>query len=449
MKKLSSFKNIELLLNLFINNALNGLLNRPILKKKWIRLTIILVISITYLSYFLYNMRELIKIIPDNNSVDSFILLQGKKITLFSFFSNSFTLAIIISIFINNTLALDKTSIFFVKTLPFSKKDIKFSFFLFKFSVMLLIYELVMLIATPAIQLVTTNPIEYVIFFLSQHIFFVSVIIIVELLKMIMDLLHNSVQRVSIFFLDIILGVGSITYFFNTRYSLEMTLSKTTLTISQLVLVTSILSIVILLIGIWLLIILPSSDRIDNLSKYIKIPFIKGAVLRYKANLNLITFVFVAIGIIFIQSGYRTAMSILPTILSFSGILLLNYADITSDFKKQYSLLRISTFNEWMEQLRIIVILSVPLIVLNYLSYSTWTTLAISISLSSVAIILGYLFPKSKGSLNETSSLFLLMVVCILITLLISNVSYGYLVMGITLAIHYIIIKKVRYENIL
>lgn len=449
MKKLSSFKNIELLLNLFINNALNGLLNRPILKKKWIRLTIILVISITYLSYFLYNMRELIKIIPDNNAVDNVILLQGKKITLFSFFSNSFTLAIIISILINNTLALDKTSIFFVKTLPFSKKDIKFSFFLFKFSVMLLIYELVMLIATPAIQLVTTNPIEYVIFFLSQHIFFISIIIIVELLKMIMDLLHNSVQRVSIFFLDIILGVGSITYFFNTRYSLEMTLSKTTLTISQLVLVTSILSIVILLIGIWLLIILPSSDRIDNLSKYIKIPFIKGAVLRYKANLNLITFGCVAIGIIFIQSGYRTAMSISPTILSFSGILLLNYADITSDLKKQYSLLRISTFNEWMEQLRIIVILSVPLIVLIYLSYSTWTMLAISISLSSVAIILGYLFPKSKGSLNETSSLFLLMVVCILLTLLISNVSYGYLVMGITLAIHYIIIKKVRYENIL
>ena len=37
---------------------------------------------------------------------------------------------------------------------------------LFKFVIMILLYELVMIISTPAIKLVTTVPIEYVIFLL-------------------------------------------------------------------------------------------------------------------------------------------------------------------------------------------------------------------------------------------------------------------------------------------
>ena len=53
-----------------------------------------------------------------------------------------------------------------MKTLPFRKKDISLSFMLFKFVIMILLYELVMIISTPAIKLVTTVPIEYVIFLL-------------------------------------------------------------------------------------------------------------------------------------------------------------------------------------------------------------------------------------------------------------------------------------------
>lgn len=66
-----------------------------------------------------------------------------------------------------------------MKTLPFRKKDISLSFMLFKFVIMILLYELVMIISTPAIKLVTTVPIEYVIFYCSAS-FYLVVIGVIE-----------------------------------------------------------------------------------------------------------------------------------------------------------------------------------------------------------------------------------------------------------------------------
>lgn len=449
MKKSNSFKNITLLIELFLNNSLNGLLNRPLLKQKSIRLIIIFGLLSAYLAYFLYNMKELVRIIPDSNSIEQDLLLQGQKITFFSFFSNSLTLAVIISIFINSTLDLDKTSLFFVKSLPFKKNDVKIAYLFFKFSIMFLIYELVMLIATPAIQLVTTQPLEYVIFFLSQHIFFLNTIIIIEFLKIVTDILPNRIQKASDFLLDCFFLIGSVIYFFNLRYPFEMMLAGIKLTVSNLILIAAILNTFVLLIMLFLLIKVPSSDRINNSLKFIKLPFFTGPILRYKANLKIIIFALITIGIVFVQNGYRTTFSVLPSFLSFSGVLLLNYADTTADFRIQYSLLRITVVDEWFEQIKNIVFLSGPLITLVLLSHKNWEQLVISISLSATAIVLGYLFPKSKGSLNESSSLIILVIVCVLVTILVSSISFGYVVMIFILTIHYTIIKKVRYESIL
>ncbi|NBA57116.1 hypothetical protein [Enterococcus hirae] len=448
MKKSISFKNINSLISFFFNNSLHGLLNRPLLKKKRTKITILIILLFLYLVYFLYNMKELLMIIPDD-TIASDILLQGQKTTFFSFFSNSLTLAIMISIFINNTLALDKTSLFFVKTLPFNKIDLKISYLLFKFSIMFFIYELVMLITTPAIQLVTINPFEYIIFFIDQHLFFFNIIILIELLKSSIDVLLTSYQQISEFFLDVSLLIGSTVYFFNSRYSLEMTLATTTLKINYMIMLSLILNIFLLIFTIYILVKLPSSDRIKNLTKFIKIPLLKGPILRYKSNISIILFSVLIIFIIFLQNSYNEVITILPTILSFSGILFLNYADITADFRMQYDLLRINNLKEWMEQLKASLLFSMPLCIIIYFSHGDWTQVMLSTSLSSFAIIMGYLFPKSKGNLNETSSLFLLIIICILLTLLIKNVSYSLIIMIISLILHYTTVKKVRHEIIL
>lgn len=117
-------------------------------------------------------MSELARIVPDSEKISHILIEQGRKITFYSYFSNTFVLGIIAYILVDNTVALDKNSLFFVKTLPFRKKDISLSFMLFKFVIMILLYELVMIISTPAIKLVTTVPIEYVIFLLFS-IFFI------------------------------------------------------------------------------------------------------------------------------------------------------------------------------------------------------------------------------------------------------------------------------------
>lgn len=63
-----------------------------------------------------------------------------------------------------------------------------------------------------------------------------------------------------------------------------------------------------------------------------------------------------------------------------------------------------------------------------------------------VAIILGYVFPKSQGSLNETTSLLLLFIVFVLVSLL-TNRSFGWLILIVLVLLHLLVIKKVRNEK--
>ena len=69
-----------------------------------------------------------------------------------------------------------------------------------------------------------------------------------------------------------------------------------------------------------------------------------------------------------------------------------------------------------------------------------------ALSLSLVAIILGYVFPKSQGSLNETTSLLLLFIVFVLVSLL-TNRSFGWLILIVLVLLHLLVIKKVRNEK--
>ena len=56
-------------------------------------------------------MSELARIVPDSEK--SHILIeQGRKITFYSYFSNTFVLGIIAYILVDNTVALDKTPYF-------------------------------------------------------------------------------------------------------------------------------------------------------------------------------------------------------------------------------------------------------------------------------------------------------------------------------------------------
>ncbi|EPF4528700.1 hypothetical protein ACSSI5_001148, partial [Enterococcus faecalis] len=431
MKKLNTSKDIILLIELFIDNALRGLLKHSILSKKSTRIVIGVCVFFIYFAYFFYNMSELARIVPDSEKISHILIEQGRKITFYSYFSNTFVLGIIAYILVDNTVALDKNSLFFVKTLPFRKKDISLSFMLFKFVIMILLYELVMIISTPAIKLVTTVPIEYVIFFIVQHLFYLVVIGVIEFIHCLFAFfLKRRVKQINSLKVigDSLLMIFATFYFFDFRYGLELFLANQLWSISYMIPITFFLIVVcLMLISIGLLrLISILENQMSQHSKYIYIPFLNKVIFRYKANWYFISFTTVVMLVIFFQSGLRTMLFILTTVMAFSGVLLLSYGDITADFRKQYDLLRIKIRNEWLSQLLLVIMLAMPLLLLCFWGFGELAQLITALSLSLVAIILGYVFPKSQGSLNETTSLLLLFIVFVLVSLL-TNRSFGWL----------------------
>lgn len=71
----------------------------------------------------------------------------------------------------------------------------------------------------------------------------------------------------------------------------------------------------------------------------------------------------------------------------------------------------------------------------------------VSVAFAQSALMLGYLFPKSRGNLNETTSMFLLGIVFILVTLVVKNASLGLIVIILLAGIHYSLLRRLRYER--
>ncbi|HHB9305054.1 TPA: hypothetical protein ACOIUD_003274, partial [Enterococcus faecalis] len=92
-----------------------------------------------------------------------------------------------------------------------------------------LLYELVMIISTPAIKLVTTVPIEYVIFFIVQHLFYLVVIGVIEFIHCLFAFfLKRRVKQINSLKVigDSLLMIFATFYFFDFRYGLELFLAN-------------------------------------------------------------------------------------------------------------------------------------------------------------------------------------------------------------------------------
>lgn len=71
----------------------------------------------------------------------------------------------------------------------------------------------------------------------------------------------------------------------------------------------------------------------------------------------------------------------------------------------------------------------------------------VSVAFAQSAFMLGYLFQKSRGNLNEITSMFLLGIVFILVTLVVKNASLGLIVIILLAGIHYSLLRRLRYER--
>lgn len=72
---------------------------------------------------------------------------------------------------------------------------------------------------------------------------------------------------------------------------------------------------------------------------------------------------------------------------------------------------------------------------------------SVAFAQSAFMLMLGYLFQKSRGNLNEIMSMFLLGIVFILVTLVVKNASLGLIVIILLAGIHYSLLRRLRYER--
>ena len=367
MIKSRSFKDTQLLMTMFLNNALKGFLNRPIFKSKWVRRSFVTFLCLLYILYYLYNMKELAKISSIRTNVPLAILETEQKQIFFSYFSNTFVLGCLSFLFVEATLALDKTSLYFVKALPFRKRDIQRAYSLFRLLLMVGIYELVMIIATPAIKLVTTSVGDFGLFFLSQHFSFFLVIISLECLSLGLDrLLQNQIKHLLVIKLLLakLILITSLAYFFQWRYALESRLASSPFSIHELILGAFLGSFGCLVFVAYLLLHLPLADTlVTSRSRFIKVPVLDKVTFRYKTNWYYLIFPVIVIDIMAYQSGVKTVLAVLPTLLAFNGLLLLSHGDSTEDFRNQYNLLRITVWEEYFGQYLLLVLLEIPLLI--------------------------------------------------------------------------------------
>ena len=264
-------------------------------------------------------------------------------------------------------MALDKTSLYFVKALPFRKRDIQRDYSLFRLLLMVGIYELVMIIATPAIKLVTTSVGDFGLFFLSQHFSFFLVIISLECLSLGLDrLLQNQIKHllmIKLLLANLIL-ITSLAYFFQWRYALESRLASSPFSIHELILGAFLGSFGCLVFVVYLLFHLPLADTlVTSRSRFIKVPVLDKVTFRYKTNWYYLIFPVIVIDIMAYQSGVKAVLAVLPTLLAFNGLLLLSHGDSTEDFRNQYNLLRITVWEEYFGQYLLLVLLEIPLLI--------------------------------------------------------------------------------------
>ena len=177
-------------------------------------------------------------------------------------------------------------------------------------------------------------------------------------------------------------------------------------------------------------------------------PVVEKTTFRNKQNIGILLLFFTICTIVTIQSGINIGIIVGGSLLPFAGILLLHFADVTALFRKQFDLIRISYKMDWFYQFCLIMLLSLPSVLMWLLSIITIHSLLKGMSFSVASLLLGYLFPKSYGSLNEFTSVLLLMSLFVAFGVFSNMLGMELLILFSLIVLHFMIVRKVRNEKL-
>lgn len=425
MLKSKTFKNILFLVNIYIKDSLKGLAQHSLFKTKRNRWIITMSSIVGYLFYFYLNVVEFAKLskLGQNYSFDE--LKSTISISIASYNNLAVIAGILIFLLINATVHLQSSSLFLSKVLPYSEKEVFLSVKLFKLGLATLCFELFFIILIPGLGILRSPLIAILLFFSCHLIFWVSYlfanflyILSLQHLPLSDKQIHNLVSM--IYFL-----VG-LSYLFLFRFEVEFFLARvidSPQLLSLLILIGAMLAMSLLL-----LFDRAHYDVVFLQPRFTLLPFaifnkiLKGVPLAIiRTKLFLYSFLFIAF--IGVYSTFVANLEVAThNLLDFwplLGLTFLNYADSTLDHRKLYSHLRIDTRSEVIRLLLTAVIIHLPSLVFACYVQENYLVFLSGIALSITSLMVGFLFPRSVSSTNETIAFMLLLLAVPIIYLLI------------------------------
>ncbi|MDR2976224.1 MAG: hypothetical protein LBV19_02780 [Streptococcaceae bacterium] len=358
----------------------------------------------------------------ENAAASPNLVLAARKITLLSYFDLTLSVAAILHLFVNNTVSLEKTSLFFAKSLPFRSTEVNISYKIYKCSIALILYQFMMIIATPAIKLVTHNPMLFLMLFISQQLLFIGCYLI-------FDSLTAFLSRWNIFekIYEIVLLFTAFLFLLNYRFDIETAFSKIPVSVDALIVLLGFAALFIFAGSVLLAFRTSGKEESEYLESFFfnvkSLSFGKFKVfllptLRRRSVTNIIFMFIIFLAVVLLQQGTKSLLPSSLVLSPFLGLVLVYYADSTSKVRRVLKTLNFKPYFEVITLILLCLTLSSPTLIFCILARESLTSFFLSICVSIFAVLLGFLFPKSEGNLNDSISSLLLVVLFIVLSLI-------------------------------
>lgn len=451
MRKSATFVNILYLLKLYLKESFHGVLQQSFLKNKKSRWSILLFIIGSYLFYFYLNVVEFAKLSRVGELYSFEELKTNINLSIGSYNNLSLIAGIFIFILMNSIVSLKTSSLFLAKTMPYSETEVYWSVKLFKLGLALILFELFFIILIPGLGVLQSITVASCLFF-SCHFFFLISYLCSNLLYNLLIKHMGFAERKVHGGLILVYFLFALSYLFVFKFQVEFYLAQTIQDPIQLSLL--LLGISFLMLVILLLMDKTQHDAVFLPQKFIPIlskiasgkiiEMVALATMRTKFFLHSSLFIMcVALYSLYI-GGMTLAGHNTLDFWPFLGMGLIHYGDSTLRHRRLYPLLRLGTKNEFIGLFLFVILLALPVLFLGvYLEESLFPFIQ-TIAVSLVSLMIGFLFPKSVSSTNETISFVLLL---LSVTMLYIIMKVPILVFPIVIALITILIYIIKTET--
>lgn len=442
-------KNILYLIELYLKDTLQVLFRHPFLQKRRNRWAVFLSVLLGYFLYFYLNVIEYARLSEIGNQYSFEELRTAISLSVGSYNSLAFVAGIFIFLLIHSTVTLKSHSLFVSKVLPFSEKEVYLSVKFFRLAVGLGIFELFYILLMPGLGVLQSFPISITLFF-SCHFVFLSTYLLINWLYILFIKSLSLSERIVQGFVTSLSFLIGLLYLFALRFPVEFFLAK-------VIWDPLILSLLLLLLSVACFIILFFFDReyhdfVFLRYRFLRMPvhkLLKGhlkwsllAVIRTKFFLCSLLFIGVAGLYLLSIADLEFAVHQILDILPLFSISLLHYADSTVRHRKLYPHLGFTTIKELIYILGTVVLFQIPVLLLTLYLQESMEVLIQSTAICLVSLIVGFLFPRSANSTNETVSSLLLLLATILLYFLLELPVLLVPVTGLLLVLLAYIMKK-------